>query len=366
MRIGIDVRPLIGQRAGIGYYVYGLLIGLNKRAANNEFYLYADNDFEINLPNLKIHKKVIKNSGILWHFLVVLDILINKIDLYHSTHSFIIPVILGNRTITTFLDASSILFAQTHSLKVKFLGRLLFSLAAKRTGKVLAISQSTKNDIIKIAKVNKDKISVIYCAVDDSYRPIPNESVKKILSKYNLPARYLLYNATLEPRKNPLRLIEAYYQLKTKHPKMKPLVMVGKKGWLYEEIFELVKKLRLGKDVIFTNWVPDEDLPALYSGALILVYPSLFEGFGLSLLKAFACGTPVVTSKISSMPEVSRGAAILVDPYDSGDIATAVWKVISNKKLADDLRKKGFERVKKFSWQRTARKTLEVYRQSGR
>lgn len=365
MRIGIDVRPLVGRRAGIGYYVFGLLTGLDAVDQKNEYYLYAHRDFPLNLKKLNSKKKIIKAPGIFWHLLVALDIFFSKVDLYHSTHSFILPLILGKKTVTTYLDASAILLPQTHSLKVKLMGKL-FSSAARRTAKILAISQSTKKDTIKIAGINNQKITVTYCAVDRSYQPISREKASRIRQKYNLPKKFLFYNATLEPRKNPLRIIEAYSQLKTKHKKIDPLVMVGKMGWMHEDIFRLIKELHLEKDVIFTGWVPEEDLPFIYGAASLLIYPSLYEGFGLSPLKAFACGVPVITSNNSSMREVCQGAAILVNPYDKMAIADAIKKVVTNLQVADDLRQQGFKKVKKFSWENTAKRTLAVYRQASR
>ncbi|MCL5411972.1 MAG: glycosyltransferase family 4 protein [Patescibacteria group bacterium] len=363
MKIGIDVRSMIGQKAGTGYYIYGLLLGLDQIDRENEYYLYANQEFEIELNNLKIQKKIIKIPSIFWHLFTIFDIFSNRLDLYHSTHSWIIPSIIGVKTVTTIHDASSILFGDTHSLKIKTIARLLFKFGAARTRMILTPSYAAKKDIVEITKIPEKKVVVTYEAVDDNYKPSSQDEVIKIRQKYQLPEGFILYNATLEPRKNAVRLIRAYHQIRKKYGVENALVMVGKKGWLYEEIFGLVKSLGLEKDIIFTGWVSDQDLPAIYTAASLLAYPSLFEGFGLSILKAFACGTPVVTSNVSSFPEVAGDAAILVDPCDTNALAEALWRIISDKKLTKELRQKGLDQVKKFSWEKMAKETLEVYKE---
>jgi glycosyltransferase involved in cell wall biosynthesis len=362
MHIGIDIREMLGRKAGIGYYIYGLLIGLDKIDSENEYFLYADQDFNLDLSRLRFHKRIFKLPSQLWHFAVILDIFASRLDVFHSTFSFIIPTLLGLITVTTIHDASAILFGDTHSLKVKTLHRLFFNFAAKRTNRVIADSFSSKNDIARLTGVKDNKIVVTHLAVDDDYKPLGEESINVIRRKYNIPKEYILFNATLEPRKNVSRLIRAFHLMRNKFGVTHRLVLAGKKGWLYNEIFSLVRNLDLEREVIFTNWVPDEDLPALYSAAAVVAYPSLYEGFGLSILKAFACGTPVVTSNISSMPEVAGDAAILVDPYDTEALAESLWRVISDEKFAKNLREKGFAQVKKFSWEKTAKDTLEVYK----
>jgi glycosyltransferase involved in cell wall biosynthesis len=353
---------MVGEKAGTGYYVYGLLEGLDKVDRENEYFLYAHTGFEIGLKNLNYQKVVISYPGIFWHLRVALDFFRLNLNLYHSTHSLIIPTLLGRRTLTTIHDASAILFGETHSFKVKTIGRLLFKAASQRTGAIVTPSVASKKDVVKISGVSEDKVTVTYEAVDESYRRVSPEEIIKVRQKYQLPEDYLLFNATLEPRKNAVRLIRAYHQVRKRYGAENSLVMTGKKGWLYEEIFGLVKSLGLEKEVIFTGWVPDGDLPAIYSGASVLVYPSLFEGFGLSILKAFACGTPVVTSNVSSLPEVAGEAAVMVDPYDTNALAEGIWKVISEEKLALELRRKGYEQVKKFSWEKMAKETLGIYK----
>jgi glycosyltransferase involved in cell wall biosynthesis len=361
MRIGIDVREMIGRKAGIGYYIYGLLLGLDKIDPENEYFLYADRDFNLSFSRLRFYKRIFKVPSKLWHFAVILDSYASRLDVFHATFSFIIPSLLGPRTVTTIHDASAILFSETHSMKVKTLHRLFFNIAARRTRRVITDSFWSKNDIARLTGINDNKIVVTHLAVDENYQPLGEENIKIVRQKYGLPKDYILYNATLEPRKNVSRLIRAFHQLKKQYTIAHSLVLAGKKGWLYEEFFRLVRNLDLERAIIFTDWVPDEDLPALYSAASVVAYPSLYEGFGLSILKAFACGTPVVTSNVSSMPEVAGDAAILVDPYDTDGLAESLWKVLSDEKLATNLREKGFAQVKKFSWEKTAKETLEVY-----
>lgn len=219
--------------------------------------------------------------------------------------------------------------------------------------KILTISQFSKNAIIKHYQVDPKRVIVTYPGMRVK-QTISLTKAKQILKQYGLSADYLLYVGTLQPRKNLIRLIEAFGRLKV-GPRQ--LVIVGKKGWLYDEIFSKVKELGLTSRVIFTGFVPDEELPAFYQSAACFVLVSLYEGFGLPILEAMQYGCPVVASNVSSLPEVVGNAGILVDPENVADIAAGIKKAIKNRK---SLIAKGRQQVKKFSWEKCARQTLEV------
>lgn len=356
MKIGIDVRPMLGQRAGIGYYVWGLLSGLAEIDKVNQYYLFSNKDFRLPFANLNFHKVILRAP--FWHLRVVWEVKRKKLDLYHSTHSFIVPAILGGRTILTFHDASAFKFAQTHTLKVRFLTLLLMRFALFRTKRIIVPSESTRKDVIRIASAKKGKVVVIPEAVDD-YFVTSRERDVVVKAKYELPHNYLFFNATLEPRKNIYRLLEAHQLLKGKYGLEVTLVLAGKRGWNFDET--VLNK----KGVKWLGWVPENALPSLYRLASLFVYPSLYEGFGLSVLKAFKMETPVLTSNVSSLPEVANGAAILVDPNNTEEIARQMAKILKDKSLAKEMIEKGREWVKNFTWEKAAHETLKVYYEAG-
>jgi len=249
--------------------------------------------------------------------------------------------------------------------------------SVKNATKILTISQASKNDIIRYYKVPEEKVVVTYpglgqkLATTETWKIM--ENTKKIKKKYGIEGDYILYVGTLQPRKNLSRLIEAFGKLKTQNlpagrqgSKLK-LVIAGKKGWLYEDIFQKVKDLDLEKYVIFTGFVPDKDLPALYQGAKCFVLVSLYEGFGIPVLEAMSLGCPVVISNVSSLPEVGGKAAIYVDPYSVKDIARGIKEALElNDADRQNLVKKGLEQVKKFSWEKCAKETLRVLEEAAR
>lgn len=235
--------------------------------------------------------------------------------------------------------------------------------SVRKAAKVITISKASKADIIHFYNLDSGKIKVVYPGV---FMKVKSAS-KKLKVKYGIAGEYILYVGTLQPRKNLVRLIEAFNKLKSQNSKLKStskklkLVIVGRKGWLYENIFKKVEDLNLTQDVVFTGFVPDEELPAFYEGAKCLVLVSLYEGFGLPVLEAMSYGTPVVISNVSSLPEVAGEAGIYVDPNDTSDIANGILKILKKpnreyKKLSE----KCENQAKKFSWEKTANEVLKV------
>jgi len=360
MKIAIDARALVSKRpAGKEKFTINVLEELFKLDKSNNYILYLNQDFKGSLP-ANFFKRIIKAPGIFWHFFVIIDLILRKPDLFFAPISYIIPALnFFSKNIIVIYDLCVFLPPQTRpSFKTKVIEKIFLRSAIRNTKKVVTISESTKKDIIKYFPIASEKISVIYPAVADNFRFIDDkQKCKFALDKFNLPKKFILFVGTLEPRKNLVRLISAYHKL----PNTCPLVIVGKRGWRYQEIFDKAEELRLKDKIIFLDYVPTEDLPYLYNSAACFVYPSLYEGFGLPVLEAMACGAPVITSNVSSLPEAAGEAAILVDPYNVDEIAMALNKILTNENLRQDLREKGLKQAQKFFWRKTAQEILKIF-----
>ena len=263
---------------------------------------------------------------------------------------------------TTVFDLTFEVFPQT----MKWTGRLWWRLLARKgiqkSNRIIALSESTKRDLCRYYHVPEEKIRVVYPCTRTIFRPIASTS--QIQAKYNLPEKYILYVGTLERRKNVANLIRAFALAKRAALTEHVLVLAGKRGWLYQDIFQAMEETRLSNQIIFLDYVPDEDLPALYTGADLFTYLSRFEGFGLPVLEAMACGTPVLVSSASSLPEVVGDAGILVSPDDIEQAASEMCRVLSDRELHDELAGRGLQRAKCFSQERFIRQTVEVYKQA--
>lgn len=234
--------------------------------------------------------------------------------------------------------------------------------------RILAVSKSTKKDIVRHYPFASKKIAVVHHGYDkDRFNTkIPEDDVRRVKNKYSIVSDYVLFIGTLKPSKNIEGLLEAFSYVSSLFPSLM-LVVAGKKGWLYDTIFEKAKELKLEKRVVFTGFVDEEDKPALIKGAKVFVLPSFWEGFGMDVLNSMACGTPVVVSKIASLPEVAGSAGVFVDPHDPLDIARGIRRVLSMDRIEyNNLVQKGIKRVEKFSWEKTARKTLELLRKAAK
>lgn len=233
---------------------------------------------------------------------------------------------------------------------------------ARRAAAVLADSQATKTDLVRAYGAREDSIHVVYLGRDEALKQVTDPlRLGSVRAKYHLAQRYLLYVGTLQPRKNLERVVQAFARI-CGRPELADvqLVLAGKKGWLYDSLFEQVKREGMDSRVIFPGYIPDADLPALLSAATAFVFASLYEGFGIPVLEAGGCGVPVITSNTSSLPEVAGDAALLVDPYDVDAIADAMHRLATDPELAAELRRRGHENVKRFSWDKCARETLAV------
>ena len=370
MRVGVVVYGLEGSFAGIGRYTLHLTRALSADTSGLELVLLAAGGIG---PSVGAYGRLgvaLPGCGRLPGLLTLGNLVIparawqHALSLVHDPTG-VTPFLLGAgraRTVVTVHDV----FAWSipgHSTRADTLiYRHWLPRVLPRVNAVITVSQASKADIVRHLGVPADKVHVTYEGVGHSYGRASVEQVSKVRAQYGLPDGYLLFVGSVEPRKNLDRLLRAYDQLRQAGQR-RPLVVVGAQRWGHCGIMETVNKLDLEQHVIFTGYVSDEDLPAIYSAADLFVFPSLYEGFGLPPLEAMACGTPVVCSNASSLPEVVGDAAITVDPYDVEALAEAMRRVLSDADLADDLRQRGLERAAGFTWERTARETVEVYRE---
>lgn len=283
-----------------------------------------------------------------------------NLDIVHDPTGAM-PVLLTDAgRVVTIHDAIPYVYPKTSTRLDWLIYHIWLPLAARRTDAVITDSKQSREDIVANLPILHEDVVSIPLAADRRFQPIYTAEVEPILREHGIAHPYVLYVGALESRKNLPRLLEAYARLRQLSTQWQ-LVIVGARKWKSSPIFDTVQLLGLEPHVHFTGYVADEHLPALYAGADLFTFPSLYEGFGLPVLEAMACGTPVVTSNSSSLPEVAGDAAMLVDPYDVEQIAQAMWLVLSQPALAAELRTKGLARAAQFTWERTARETIAVY-----
>lgn len=365
MKIGIDIRSTLKRKTGVGHYTLNLVNHLAKIDTVNEYVLYSRIKFfsrEKKLPPLpgsNFYHRVNR-------FDLPLDLVIGKVDIFHTSSYNLSPPKTGKLVITVH-DVIHKAYPMGHSkdTREEIDGNLRRVL--KKADRLIAISQTTKTDILKWYSVYEEKIKVIYPGVNEQVNQIEksNSLFNRLKEKYNISDKFLLFVGTIEPRKNIEGLIKAYRILKRKHRLPHQLVIVGMKGWMYSGVFDLAKNSGLEEEIIFTDYISTEDLNLFYNFADVFIYPSFYEGFGFPIVEAFRCGTPVITSNTSSCAEIAGDAAILIDPYDPGEIVEAVLKTVDDVGLRNKLKDKGLDRAKLFLWEDAAKKTLELFEEVG-
>lgn len=279
--------------------------------------------------------------------------------LFHSTEHLLMPL-HGVPTVLTVHDLIYKLFPQHHKRLNYWYLNLAMPLFVRRAHAIIAISQATKNDLIRHYHTPDQKITVVHEAAAPHFRVVPDSEIARVRAKYNLPERYLLAVGTIEPRKNLARLAECLARLRQDDRRLQ-LVVVGAKGWLYDDFFNRVKELNLQDVVHLPGYVPDEDLPGVFRAATLYVMASMYEGAGLPVLEAMACGVPVVSSRESSMPELGADVPRYFNPYDVNHMTNVIGMVLDDDRLRVEMAEAGPERAARFSWERAARETLAVY-----
>jgi alpha-1,3-rhamnosyl/mannosyltransferase len=264
--------------------------------------------------------------------------------------------------VLTIFDLSFHYFPETHPVeRIRYINRHFYP-KLDRISHFITLSETVKREMMEQLSLSEDKITVTPLGVERYFSPVPVDQLHPVTNKYGLkPSSYILYVGTLEPRKNIGNLLKAYALLSPSLREAFPLVLAGEVGWLMEKLNLEIERLNLQKTVIKTGYLPKEDLPALYSGATVFVYPSLYEGFGLPPLEAMACGAPVITSSVSSLPEVVGEAGVQVHPEETEKMAKEMQDLLTNSRRREVLSAMGLARSKHFTWEKCAAKTLEVY-----
>jgi glycosyltransferase involved in cell wall biosynthesis len=368
VRIGIDTRLMYYQRAGIASYVVGLLQGIATVGSSHEFVVFPSrrDKHASHLPSRFIrHQLWTPPHHRFERLALAVELVPVRLDILHSP-DFIPPmrVLSSRRSVITVHDLAFLKYPEVLTPESKrYYGSI--GPAVEQADAVIAVSENTKRDLMALLDTPEEKIHVIAEAADLVYRPASDlPRVKRTLERFGVRGPYFLFVGTIEPKKNLKTLFEAYANFRKLVPgalALPDLVVVGRKGWLYADILKVVDQLDLKSHVHFLGRVDQDDLVSLYNGALALTYPSLYEGFGLPALEAMQSGTPVVTSNISSLPEVVGEAAITVDPRDAEAMTQAMSRIWSSPELRADLRRRGLARAAQFTREEMARATLEVY-----
>ncbi|MDX1607921.1 MAG: glycosyltransferase family 1 protein [Candidatus Spechtbacterales bacterium] len=372
MKIGIDIRSLSGDKyGGVGEYIRNLLPEMFKAGSEHTFHLFYNSrsdrgDFlEFKGSNVELHKfsypnKLLTFAG-RYFKLPHIDKLIGGVDIFFSPHFIPVPVSASCKKVITFHDLSFEYFPEYFNRRRRLWHKYMNPRQqAQAADHIIAVSESTKNDLVDKYNIEPQDITMIHSGVCDFVINPPHEKWSNVKKKYGLRNNYILSLSTIEPRKNIVALIRAFNLLKNSDIY---LVIAGAKGWSYRDIFKEAEKSPKADKIIFTGPVEEREKYFLYKNASVFVYPSLYEGFGFPPLEAMHTGTPTVASMTTSLPEITQSAAILINPYVPADIAAAIEDIIEDSRLASMLSEKGKETADSFRWQKTANETLKVLEQ---
>lgn len=369
MTIYLDVSAAVNSRAGLGRYAHSLTNALIAELDAPPTLFYNRTPQARAFPEwAAVPQRSIRLGYKPWRMAVWLGQLarlsfgrlVPGASLFHATEHLLLPL-RGVPTVLTVHDLIFKLFPQHHKRLNYWYLNLAMPLFVHRADAIIVVSQATKNDLIRHYRTPDHKITVVHEAAAPHFRVVSDAEVARVRARYGLPERFLLAVGTIEPRKNLARLAEALALLR-RDDRSLHLVVVGAKGWLYDDFFARVQELGLQQVVHLPGYVPDEDLPAVFRAATVYVMASVYEGAGLPVLEAMACGAPVVSSRESSMPELGADVARYFNPYDVQHMADVLGLVLNDDRLRAEMAAAGPERAARFSWQRAARETLAVYR----
>ena len=367
MRIGIDGRYIADHFPGIGRYTYNLATKLPELAPDTDFVLFhnprlANTRYDLERlarhTNLRLLPVDVPTRSLREQYQLRSLAKALSLDLLHSPY-YVMPYWQHCPSVVTMYDLIPMIYPQhlPHRWTV-WVFRATASLATRRANHIIAISESTRKDLVHFFGASEDRITVTHLAADERFRPLDSQQRENTIRTYGLPERYILYLGINKPHKNLIFLLEVLHELRTETK----LVLAGKEDPRYPQVRDEVRRLRLDDRVVFLGDIPENDLPLIYSGAEVFLFPSLYEGFGLPVLEAMACGTPVVCSNCSSLPELVGDAAVTLDPQDRDGWLTALTEVLENEELHGELKAKGLARAARFSWQKAAHETMAVYR----
>ena len=370
--IAIDYTPAYEQGGGIGRLVRDLVAALAHEDTKTAYRLFVSGASNTTLPaapnsNYQWRPTPITPKWLarIWHRAQIplpVEVFVGNVDLYHATDFVLPPTLSTTKTIVTVHDLSFVRVPDAASPNLKCYLDIVVPRSVKRANHVIADSQATKDDLISLYDIQPDKITVLLSGIDKRYSPQKDlDLLVTMRNKYRIPGKpYLFIVGTVQPRKNYSRVIQALKILRERGYDL-CFVIAGGKGWLEDEMYQTIQETGMSDYVHLIGFVDDDDLPVLYSGAECVAFPSLYEGFGFPVLEGMACGTPVVTSNISSLPEVAGDAALLVNPLSVAEITHAIQRILDDTTLRETLIQKGFEQVKKFTWEESAKQLQQIY-----
>jgi glycosyltransferase involved in cell wall biosynthesis len=381
LRIGIDATALPSRPVGAGNYIIQLIRAIARRTSINnprpengevdgmKFFIFI-NRSRLELLNIEetpnLHLVVLPDLSpfmrLMWEQISFPSVAKNhRLDLLHCLH-YTMPIAYPGKKVVTFHDMTFFLFPHHHTVPKRYFFRYFIRTSSRRAVAIITDSESTRQDAIRLVGVSPEKITTVRLGVTQEFRPIHDVTIlEHARQKYRLPGHFLLYVGMIEPRKNLPMLLQSYASVSDQMPEHR-LVVVGPKGWMVENILQQTRRLNISDKIHYTGYVEQDDLPFIYNLADVFIYPSIYEGFGLPVLESMACGTPVITSNISSMPEIIGDAGVLIAPDDPQALARSLLDLIHEPMERQRLSKKGLERAATFTWDRTAEKTIAVYR----
>jgi glycosyltransferase involved in cell wall biosynthesis len=369
LRIAIDAHAVGAKLGGNESYAVNLIEALAQIDSANHYTIYittaeAREHFQGRWPNFKVRATLPHTPLIRIPLTLSAELRKNPVDVLHV--QFTAPPFCPCPVVVSIHDLSFEHLPQTFKRRSRTQLRLTVRHSARRAARIISLSEHGRRDIIETYGITAERVSAIPLAAPSHFAPVQdNRELQRVRHNYGIDGDYILTVGSIQPRKNLARLVQAYASLRGNKSadKLPKLVLVGKSGWLYDETLRALKETGVADTVVLTGYVPQEDLPALYSGALCFVYPSYFEGFGLPPLEAMKCGAPVIVGNKTSLPEVVADAALTVDPFDVEAIASAMQRVIESPALREELSIKGQARAETFDWRETARKTLAIYQE---
>lgn len=370
MRVGLDGIPLATPRTGVGHYTFELARQLALIDPEDSFELVSPFPFEPPIldqllpPALKaVHVRTNSLSRRWFAVGLPLHLRQSDFDLFHGTN-YEVPLWSKGPTILTIHDLSIMLYPQMHEGRLVRRGRRRLPIMARLADRIITPSESTKNEVIQHLKIDAAKVVVIPDAPRSCFTPLPLAEAGATRRKFGIEENFIFFAGTIEPRKNLATLLNAFQEILRSTDLRPQLVIAGKKGWLMDEFWQALESAGLEDRLIFTGYLLDDELRALYSAARVFVYPSLYEGFGLPPLEAMACGAPVIVSRIPSLIETAGGAARQVAPLDVQDLARNIIDLLENDSQRGYLSSAGTTHAARFSWEKVATATLAVYREA--
>lgn len=367
MRIAIDAHSVGTGLGGNESYATNLIEALAEVDKANQYTIFvtkreARERFRNRWPNFQVRMTLPHTPFVRIPLTLSAELRRNRVDVLHV--QFTAPPLSPCPVVVSIHDLSFEHLPQTFKRRSRMQLRLTVRRSARSAAQIIALSQHARTDLINTYHLRPELVNVVPLAAPTAFAPVRDDNeLQRVRQTYGIDRDYILSVGSIQPRKNLRRLIEAYSLLRPERTggKLPQLVLVGKNAWLYDETLRSRRGSDIGESILLTGYVPESDLPALYSGALCFIYPSYFEGFGLPPLEAMKCGAPVIVGNKTSLPEVVGDAALMIDPFDVNDMADAIKRVITDSDFRADLRVKGLERAKHFDWKETARQTLAVY-----